>query len=79
MQGIYIDGYRPKSKKQVKEAAATDASRVSLEATSIFGNESEGPLTDVPDGEYYFVGPCPYTRRSFYGTITVREGKVTVK
>lgn len=79
MQGIYLKGYtRPKSKKQVKELVA-QGEKVILEATSVFGNEYGGPVSDAPDGTYYFVGPDPYTSRKFYGSITVKGGKATVK
>lgn len=73
-QGIFVNGFRPKSKKEVKEAHAAGAI-VSLEATSVFGNEYDGPITDAPDGTYTFVGPDPYTKRSFYGNIT-KKGNV---
>jgi hypothetical protein len=68
MQGIWINGQRPKSKKAVKEAVAAGES-VALQATSVFGNEYDGPVTEAPDGSYTFVGPDPYTKRNFYGTI----------
>jgi hypothetical protein len=78
--GIFINGRRPKSKKQIKE---TPLEQVSLEATSMFGNNPEGPLTELPAGTYHFVGPDPYSKRNFYGTIVVteRDGnrKVTIK
>lgn len=71
MQGIFVAYNRPKSKKAVKEAILADPSRVSLEATSLFGNEYDGPVADAPPGTYHFVGPDPYTSRKFYGSITV--------
>lgn len=85
MQGIYLDMRRPKSKKEIREAVAAEQARpvsiVSIEATSLHGNEYEyeGSLDDAPDGAYHFVGPCPFTDRRFYGTITKRAGKVVVK
>jgi len=85
MQGIFIGYSRPKSKKAIKEAIAADPSRVRLEATSAFGTEYDGPVLDAPGGVYYFVGPDPYTKRTFYGQITVglKNGdgsrKITVK
>jgi hypothetical protein len=78
VQGIYVDYERPKSKKAVKEAVADDPSRVRIEATSLFGNEYDGSVSDAPDGTYTFVGPDPYRKRNFYGTIKVAGGKVTV-
>lgn len=78
MQGIYVNGRRPKSKKEVKDAFAAGKA-VSLEATSLFGNEPEGPLAELPDGNYAFVGPDPYRARNFYGNVIVKSGKVTIK
>ena len=82
MQGIFLNYSRPKSKAEIKRALATPADQrppiVSLEATSLFGNEYDGPVEDAPDGRYHFVGPDPYTSRKFYGTLTVRAGKVTL-
>lgn len=78
MQGIWINGSRPKSKKAIKEALIA-GDEVALEATSVFGNEYDGLVTDAPDGNYTIVGPDPYTKRNFYGTVTVRGDKVTIK
>jgi hypothetical protein len=71
MQGIFVDGRRPKSKAEIKRILAEDANRVALEATSMFGNEYEGWIADLPKGTYTFVGPCPYASRKFYGKLTV--------
>lgn len=79
MQGIYLKGYkRPTSKKAVKEAIA-NGEGVVLEATSMFGNEYDGPIADAPDGQYHFVGPDPHTKRNFYGTITKTGTTIKVK
>ena len=78
MQGIYVNFDRPKSKKAVKEAVAADPSRVRLEGTSMTGNDYDGPVSEAPPGRYHFVGPDPYRKRNFYGTITVAD-KITVK
>jgi hypothetical protein len=78
-QGIYINGRRPSSKKEVKEAVA-DGMNVRIEATSMFGNEYDGSVSDMPDGmTVTFVGPDPYTNRRFYGNIKKVGDKVTVK
>ena len=74
MQGIFIRGRRPDSKKQVREAVRDNPETVELEATSLFGNEYGGPITEAPAGRYDFVGPDPYTKRNFYGNITVGQG-----
>lgn len=77
MQGIYINGRRPKSKKEIKEALARNPEVVAAEATSVFGNEFDGTVAALPVGRsIMFVGPCPYTNRKFYGKIahTVKGG-----
>ena len=79
MQGVFVDGRRAPTKKALKEAIASDPSRVSLEATSVFGNEYDGRLDEAPDGEFSIVGPDPYRQRNWYGTIRVAAGQVTVK
>lgn len=79
MQGIWIDNRRPKSKKEVKEIVATNPDRVYIEATSIFGNEYDGPVSEMPVGTVTFVGPDPYNKRNFYGNIVRSESKIIVK
>lgn len=80
-QGIFINGSgrRPKSKKEIKEAIATNPSSIYIQATSVFGNEYDGPASELPEGaKVYFVGPDPFTKRSFYGSITRSGGKLKV-
>lgn len=85
MQGIWIvkdEGVRrPSSKKEVKEIALRDPSHVIIEATSLFGDEYDGRLSDAPRGSTIaFVGPDPYTKRRFYGNISVNgTGEVRVR
>lgn len=74
MQGIYVGGSRAKTKKALKEAVAQDPSSVRLEATSVFGNEYDGPLDEAPDGQYYVVGPDPYNKRNWYATLRIGKG-----
>jgi hypothetical protein len=93
-QGIRINGAYAPSKKAVKEAVAMAvrtkdlsrttigslmAPRVTLVATSIFGNEYDGDVLKAPDGFYTFVGPDENTRRNFFGQVIVKGGKVTIK
>lgn len=80
MQGIFVNGQRPRSKKQIKEAVAANPGSVAIEATSMFGNEYGGPADQAPEGQtVYFVGPDPYTARNFYGQITRKGDKVTIR
>lgn len=78
-QGIFINGRRPKSKKEVKEALAQNPGSVRLERTAWIGDEYDGPVIDAPEGLHHFVGPDPYTSRKFYGTVEVKDGKVKIK
>ena len=39
--------------------------------TSMFGKEYKG------DGSYTVVGPCPYTNRKWYGTVTITNGLIS--
>lgn len=77
MQGAYINMTRPKTKKSLREAVVAGTA-VTLEATSMFGNEYGGPLDTAPDGAYYVVGPDPYTDRRWYATIKVANGTAKV-
>ncbi len=88
MQGVFINGRRPKSKKEIVQAIATikgqhgdptrESVRVSLEATSAFGHEYYGSILNAPDGTYPFVGPDPYRQRNFYGSFYVAGGIIKV-
>lgn len=75
MQGLFVDGNRPSSKKQVRDVLALgQPERISIEATSFFGNEYDGELVDAPVGtKVDFVGPDPYRSRKFYGRLSVTE------
>ena len=77
MDGLFVNYHRPPTKKAVKEAVAADPAKVLIECTSMFGGY-DGPITLAPDGRYDFVGPDPYTRRNFYGSITVKDGTYKV-
>jgi hypothetical protein len=73
-QGIFVNYNRPKTKKEVIEAIKTKPESVSLEATSFFGNEYDGPITQMPENKMVFVvGPDPERSRKFYMNI-VRIG-----
>jgi hypothetical protein len=89
MDGIFIrDGRqhkrwgpeRPTSKKEVKTLVETSPELVHIECTSFFEpNPYSGPVSQLKDGEYYFVGPNPHIARNFYGTLVVSGGVPKVK
>ncbi len=76
--GIYINGRRPKSKKEIKEALATKPESVSIESTSMFGNGYSGTVSPTMP-EITFAGPCPHTSRKFYGQVGYKGGKFYCK
>ncbi len=79
-QGIWIGAGRPLSKKVVKEEIAERPWNVRAQATSFFGGEYDGPISDMPLGTTItFVGPDPERSRKFYGTITRTAKGITVK
>lgn len=76
--GVYVNGKRPQSKKAIKEAIEKNPDSVSFENTSMHGGSdfsgSEAPI------DLTFVGPCPYTKRNFYGVVArKKDGTITVK
>ena len=53
---------------------------VAVEATSWFGNEYDGPASEMPEGvPVYVVGPDPHRRRNWYAVLTRKGGTVAVK
>ncbi len=56
-----------KSKKDLKAAVGKPLNYVE---TSMFGAEYK------PDGQFCVVGPCPYTNRKWYATVTMKDGKI---
>lgn len=87
MQGIWLADankthfVRPASKKQVREMVTGAPDHVIVEATSMFGDEPEGPADELANGTTVsFVGPDPYESRRFYGQlIKTSDGRLVVK
>lgn len=60
-------GARYKSKKELKENIGKSLNYIE---TSMFGEEYQS------DGTFCVVGPCPYTNRKWYATVTMEDGKI---
>lgn len=76
-QGIYIKSgtERPKFMKDAIAAIKEDPSKVYLEATSLFGNEYDGPVSEMPLNQtVYIVGPDPQRRNWFMNLTREKEG-----
>lgn len=56
-----------KTKKELKASVGKELNYVE---TSMFGSEYR------PDGTFNMVGPCAFTKRSWYATITMKDGKI---
>lgn len=70
-QGVFYKGHRIPSKKALKAHVQEDPEHVRLEATSFYGTEYDGPVSEAPpDRSYTVVGPCPYTARRWYATVS---------
>tara|TARA_R110000787_G_scaffold37412_12_gene95064 strand:- start:580 stop:822 length:243 start_codon:yes stop_codon:yes gene_type:complete len=79
MQGAFVSGSRPKTKKAFKEAVKATPGKVRIEATSVFGNDYDGLVSEMPEGkQMYVVGPDPYTKRSWYANVTRNGAKITI-
>ena len=78
--GIFLNGtHRPRSKKQIKELAKEDPTKVQLEVTR-FGAEAVLNFEDLADRKsYYFVGPDPSRSRKFYGQLERQDDKLIVR
>lgn len=77
MDGIWIGHKRPKFKKNVIEEIEKNPGNVRLQKTTLGSNESI-PIDQLSRGTYRFVGPDPYSKRVFYGTIIIDENKMEV-
>ena len=60
-----VSGY--KTKKDLKAAVGKSLCYVE---TSMFG------LEYTPDGKFCVVGPCAYTKRNWYATVTMKDGRI---
>ena len=78
--GVLINGTPIATKTALKRAAATDPAGVQFYSTSELGGRFEGPLSEIPAGiTLSVVGPDPYTRRTWYASITRTGQKVAVR
>jgi len=87
MQGLFVrfedkGWHRPATKREVQQALAASLKYVRVEATSLFGNEAEGTVMELMDTAPHkiaIVGPDPYTRRNFYGTLNITKAGANFK
>ena len=76
MQGVFVNGERPRFKKDLA-AALTDAPEtVTFQQTApMSSTEYDGVATDAPSGQDLFVcGPDVYVKRDWYATCRREPG-----
>jgi hypothetical protein len=77
--GVYINGKRPKTKKELREAIKNDPSSVTFDVTSMFDSTSSYKADDaelIRSGvALSIVGPDPYNDRKWYATY--KKGKLS--
>ena len=79
MQSIMSEGgLRFPSKKALREHLALGGD-ARIEATSFFGNEYDGLVSEAPPANYAVVGPSPEKRVWYAQVIKTADGKVAVK
>ena len=84
--GAYVNGARPQSKKALKEACAawsaspTDAPSLRFDSTAMMGPRAGEDILPATIGAdtLSVVGPDPYAKRSWYASVTRKDGKLEV-
>lgn len=71
IQGAFVNGARPRTKKLLRDALQQMPQNVELERTSTISNDEYGGLaTELPlNKEVYVVGPDPYKQRNWYANV----------
>ena len=68
-----------KTKKELKEAVAADASTIFLYSTGLSGPQFNGLASQLPDDmEFLVVGPNPHRKRDWYATVKHGRSGLTV-
>ena len=77
-----LTGLRIKSKKALKEALSQDLASVVFDGTSPMGPQDfahPATVSALTDGhKLSVVGPDPYTKRSWYASVFLVDGKIRV-
>jgi hypothetical protein len=77
--GIFVNGNRAKSKKEIV-LGFKEGKEIEIEETNaICPKGYSGNIKDLPDGNYYFVGPDPYTSRKYYGSIKKKGDAIKIE
>lgn len=77
--GAYVAGARPRTKKALREALATAPGSVIFDTTAAFNPFAHYRATEIPAGvTLSVVGPDPYAKRSWYASVTFRDGRLVI-
>lgn len=80
--GAMVNGRRPATKKALRDALTADPGLVQFDSTSMMGPRAgdiiSATVADIGTDKMSVVGPDPYTKRNWYATVEVANGKVKV-
>jgi hypothetical protein len=80
--GAYVNNRRPASKKALREALRDAPATVKFDSTALMGPRSGDTIKAEPAdiGTYSLsvAGPDPYSRRDWYATVSVKNGKISL-
>lgn len=78
--GALVNGRRPATKAALKAALKDAPDTVEFDSTALMGPRAGETLTVATLGTdtASVTGPDPYTRRDWYASVSVRDGKVKV-
>lgn len=77
--GAYVNGVRPPTKKALREALASAPETVTFDPTARHGSRSleteiKATVEMIGADKFEVCGPDPFTKRSWYATVEVRNG-----
>jgi hypothetical protein len=75
-----VSGERIRTKKRLKELAATEPAQLLFDPTSIFDKQGKIRGDAVPtDVSLSVCGPDPYSTRKWWAQVKLKDGKLVVK
>jgi hypothetical protein len=75
-----VSGERIRTKKHLKELAASEPAQLLFDPTSVFDKQGSIRGDTVPaDASLSVCGPDPYNERKWWAQVTLKDGKLSVK
>jgi hypothetical protein len=81
--GARVSGERPASKAALRRALTSNPGLVQFDTTSQLGTRPgsmaiDATTEDIGTNKLSVCGPDPYTKRKWYATVEVRNGKIQI-